>query len=485
MKFKSDGSIERYKARLVAKGFTQTYGIDYQEMFSPVSLRARFERFGKTVTNNGDDIDELERLEKKVAKDFEIKDLGTLKYFLGMEFPRSKEGIFVNQRKYVLDMLGETGLLGCKVAKTPIKPNLKLQGARPKIFEELKIPSPSPMKAYCDNKATISISHNPVLHDRTKRVEVDKYFIKEKLDSGLICMMGVKERTQQPACPLSHFMSNEKLSSGHKSFLIHLNTITIPKIVSEALSIREQKETMKVEMGALEKNKTWDLVELPPRKKLVGCKWVFTVKHKADGSLERYKTRIVAKGLQQFDIKNVFLHGDLDEEIYMEARHSLCYRSGESSYAQPKSTSSSSTSNSTILKRGNLVMWRSKKLTVVARSSAEAEFRAMALGVCELLWQERNVENFVLVTPALVEPSHGPTQRALSRHPKKKPKQVHKQAYAHLGVTKFQTSEPLQSRYMARAMLPTPLRLNCAPNKSDYYCIPTPRQHLGMGKSMG
>ena len=94
-------------------------------------------------------------------------------------------------------------------------------------------------------------------------------------------------------------MSNEKLSSGHKSFLIHLNTITIPKIVSEALSIREQKETMKVEMGALEKNKTWDLVELPPRKKLVGCKWVFTVKHKADGSLERYKTRIVAKGYTQ------------------------------------------------------------------------------------------------------------------------------------------------------------------------------------------
>ena len=94
-------------------------------------------------------------------------------------------------------------------------------------------------------------------------------------------------------------MSNEKLSSGHKSFLIHLNTITIPKIVSEALSIREQKETMKVEMGALEKNKTWDLVELPARKKLLGCKWVFTVKHKADGSLERYKTRIVAKGYTQ------------------------------------------------------------------------------------------------------------------------------------------------------------------------------------------
>ena len=42
-----------------------------------------------------------------------------------------------------------------------------------------KIPSPSPMKAYYDNKATISISHNPVLHDMTKHVEVDKHFIKE------------------------------------------------------------------------------------------------------------------------------------------------------------------------------------------------------------------------------------------------------------------------------------------------------------------
>ena len=44
------------------------------------------------------------------------------------------------------------------------------------------------MKAYRDNKATISISHNLVLHDRTKHVEVDKHFIKEKLDKGLICM---------------------------------------------------------------------------------------------------------------------------------------------------------------------------------------------------------------------------------------------------------------------------------------------------------
>ena len=43
-----------------------------------------------------------------------------------------------------------------------------------------------PMKIYCDNKAAISIAHNPVLHDRTKHIEVDKHFIKEKIEARLI-----------------------------------------------------------------------------------------------------------------------------------------------------------------------------------------------------------------------------------------------------------------------------------------------------------
>ena len=44
------------------------------------------------------------------------------------------------------------------------------------------------MKLYYDNKAAISVTHNPVLHDRTKCVEVDKHFIKEKIDNRLVCM---------------------------------------------------------------------------------------------------------------------------------------------------------------------------------------------------------------------------------------------------------------------------------------------------------
>ncbi|KAJ8771605.1 hypothetical protein K2173_026782 [Erythroxylum novogranatense] len=44
-----------------------------------------------------------------------------------------------------------------------------------------------PMKLFCDNKSAISIAHNPVQYDRTKHIEVGRHFIKEKLDSGLIC----------------------------------------------------------------------------------------------------------------------------------------------------------------------------------------------------------------------------------------------------------------------------------------------------------
>ena len=78
------------------------------------------------IVLTGDDYSELEKLKGRLAEEFEIKDLGALKYFLGMEFARSKEGIVVNQRKYVLDLLNETGMLGCKPAKTPIEPNVKL-----------------------------------------------------------------------------------------------------------------------------------------------------------------------------------------------------------------------------------------------------------------------------------------------------------------------------------------------------------------------
>ena len=74
----------------------------------------------------GDDLDEMGRLKYYLAKELEIKGLGNLKYFLGIEVARSKDGIFLSQRWYVLDLLKETGMLGCKAVDTPMDHTLKL-----------------------------------------------------------------------------------------------------------------------------------------------------------------------------------------------------------------------------------------------------------------------------------------------------------------------------------------------------------------------
>ena len=169
-------------------------------------------------------------------------------------------------------------------------------------------------------------------------------------DQPIAVRKGVRKCTEHP---ISNFISFERLSPSHRAFVSELmNQIPVPQTVQEALRDENWRKAMGEEMLALEKNKTWDVVELPRGKQPVGCKWVFTVKYKADGSLERYKARLVAKGytqtygvdyqetfapvakmntvrillslaaifgwsLQQFDVKNAFLHGDLSEEIYM------------------------------------------------------------------------------------------------------------------------------------------------------------------------
>ena len=57
---------------------------------------------------------------------FRQKDLGKLKYFLGIEIAQSKSDVVMSQRKYVLNILEETGMLDCKPIDTPMDPNVKL-----------------------------------------------------------------------------------------------------------------------------------------------------------------------------------------------------------------------------------------------------------------------------------------------------------------------------------------------------------------------
>lgn len=280
----------------------------------------------------GDDFVEQEKLKGVLSKEFEVKDLGPMKYFLGMEVARTKQGIVVSQRKYILD-LKETGMSGCKPVATPVEPKGKfkqvtkekpvdkrmyqrlvgkliyLSHTRPdiafavslvsqymhnpleehleavyrilrylkktpgagllfeknemrnveaftdadwagsvedrrsttgyctkvwgnlvtwrskkqsvvarssseaelralaqgvceliwikRILRELKLQRTEPLKLYCDNKSAINIAHNPVHHDRTKHVEIDRHFIKEKIEGKELCVVYIPSKQQQ------------------------------------------------------------------------------------------------------------------------------------------------------------------------------------------------------------------------------------------------------------------------------------------------
>nr|GFA11426.1 hypothetical protein [Tanacetum cinerariifolium] len=96
---------------------------------------------------------------RQLDKEFSIKDLGTLKYFLGIEVVKTKDGLVLSQRKYTLDILNDCGKLGCKPSTFPIEQGLKLDKAN-RVLRYLKA-TPGQgilisrsgdlaLKAYCD-----------------------------------------------------------------------------------------------------------------------------------------------------------------------------------------------------------------------------------------------------------------------------------------------------------------------------------------------
>ena len=91
-----------------------------------------------------------------------------------------------------------------------------------KLLEELHITVEVPIKLYCDNKVAISISHNPVQHDKIKHIEVDGHFIKEKIEKGTICMTYIPTREQ-----LADIFTKGLQKFSFKDFICKLDMINI------------------------------------------------------------------------------------------------------------------------------------------------------------------------------------------------------------------------------------------------------------------
>ncbi|KAG7559405.1 Integrase catalytic core [Arabidopsis thaliana x Arabidopsis arenosa] len=151
----------------------------------------------------------------------------------------------------------------------------------------------------------------------------------------------------QAVCTIAHFPEE------HQVFLGQIDQHWIPQTYEEAIQHQVWRDAIAAERQAMEHNHTWEEVELPRGKKAVTSKWVFTIKYKSNGDIERYKARLVARGftqtygedyrdtfapvaklhtvrvvlslatnleweLWQMDVKNAFLQGELEEEVYMK-----------------------------------------------------------------------------------------------------------------------------------------------------------------------
>ncbi|KAL0355081.1 UNVERIFIED_CONTAM: Retrovirus-related Pol polyprotein from transposon RE2 [Sesamum radiatum] len=138
-------------------------------------------------------------------------------------------------------------------------------------------------------------------------------------------------------------------SSAHRSFMANVATHQEPQSFFQANQDENWRKAMQEELAALERNHTWELTSLPPGKRAIGSRWVYKLKLLPDGKIDIYKARLVAKGYTQIEgvdyfdsfspvaktvtvrvflaiaaamswsiLNNAFLHGHLEEEVYME-----------------------------------------------------------------------------------------------------------------------------------------------------------------------
>ncbi|GJY44012.1 ribonuclease H-like domain-containing protein [Tanacetum coccineum] len=198
------------------------------------------------------DISEITRFKDLLSSKFNIKDLGKLYFFLGIEVIETDKELILTQRKYCMQLLHEFGLSACKPISVPMPPNfilpfkptdedpflenttdyqqlignlIYLTHTRPDIAyfvhclaqhmhsplkyyvesaldvlrylkgsQDLGVEPSLPVTLHYDNKSAFQLANNLVFHERSKYFELDVHFIREKIAKGCLCLLWNKSR---------------------------------------------------------------------------------------------------------------------------------------------------------------------------------------------------------------------------------------------------------------------------------------------------
>ena len=194
---------------------------------------------------------------------------------------------------------------------------------------------------------TLPSASNPTLRRSTRSHKPPPYLSQYACKS-----VSTKPHSSLPY-DVSNYLDYSHLGPTFKSFVMVVNsTPSNPTSFHQAMQYPEWRAVMDKEIEALDVTNAWSLVPLPPGKSPIGCKWVYKVKYLLDGSIERYKARLVVKGftqkfglgysetfflvvkfvsvrivltlaavkgwfLHQMDVNNALLHDNLNEDVYM------------------------------------------------------------------------------------------------------------------------------------------------------------------------
>ncbi|CAL9247649.1 unnamed protein product, partial [Arabidopsis halleri] len=173
----------------------------------------------------GNDSSLISKLLSKLNEKFMMKDMGPLKYFLGIQAQFTSKGLFLNQEKYATDLLINAGMLGCAPMPTPLPVQIDRMPHQDELFQEptyfrslaesvarssteaeyrtlsdtavemswitavlkqIGLPQEKTPDVYCDNLATMFLSANPVLHTRSKHFATHFHFAREMVAMGTL-----------------------------------------------------------------------------------------------------------------------------------------------------------------------------------------------------------------------------------------------------------------------------------------------------------